>query len=352
MFGIDLGEAWNDFTSDPLNVLVPAVGLTKAAVKGVQGGYTDGDPKSQPQSQPQPKPQAQGWSGPNPYVSSPGLQPGQSQSQFSGVDFTKPGASEQYYSNNQSVWQSPSFGEVNAQGLVSQYTDPSDRPQLTNNSTQAYSDYRAQMPTISSEPGFGSYFDNAKNRASESINQTMAARGAYGSSAANDQISRAYTDLEGQRALKEADYNLARLGEQRNWLGLGGQLAGQSDSRSDAASQDAQRWASLLGQLGLDASRLGLSRTNAGADAAANAQTGERNRGNDYFQNEMAMGDRIADLYRQFMGPALDNDASMMSSANSGGIAGANAQVGNEQANAQTTSDFLKTGASVYDYFT
>lgn len=287
---------------------------------------------------------------PAPYTPGPGLQQGQSQGQFTGIDFTQKGPSEQYFSDNKAVWESPSFGEVNSQGLTSYYTDQQNRPALTNNSSQAYSDYRSQMPTIATDPGLGAYFENAKNRAAESVNQTMAARGAYGSSAANDQISRAYTDLEGQRALKEADYNLARLGEQRSWLGLGGQLAGQSDSRSDAASADQQRWAALLSQLGLDASRLGLQRTNAGADAAANAQGSERTRGQDYFNNELAMGDRMSGLYQSTMGPALDNDAALYGQANSGGIAGANAGLANEQANAATAVDAGKTALGAYDY--
>lgn len=333
-----------DWVSDPVNIVAPAVGVTKAAVNVAQGNGING-PKTSAQPQ-----QPQGFAGPNPYTTGPGLQPGQTQPQFSGVDFTKPGASEQYFADNKGVWENPSFGEVNAQGIVGHYTDPNSRPQVTNNSGQAYADYRSQMPTIASDPGLSPYFDNAKSRAAESINQTMAARGAYGSSAANDQISRAYTDLEGQRALKEADYNLARLGEQRNWLGLGGELANLTDLRSDAASQDERMWAELLAKLGLDASKMGLDRTNSGADAAANAQGNERNRGNDYFNNTLAMGDRTADLYTRWMGPALDNDAAMFGQSNSGGIAGANAQVSNEANNAANTIEYGKTAASVYDW--
>jgi hypothetical protein len=290
------------------------------------------------------------WTPPPVYTPGPGLQPGTPQTQIEGLDFTQRGPSEQYFLDNKAVWEQPSFGEVNNQGLVSHYSDPGNRPQLTNNSSQAYGDYRSQMPSIATDPGLGAYFDNAKNRATESINQTMAARGAYGSSAANDQISRSHTDLEGQRALKEADYNLARLGEQRGWLGLGGQLAGLADSRSDAASADEQRWAQLLSQLGLDSSRLGLQRTNAGADAAANAQGAERSRGGDFFSNQQGMGDRMAELYRIIMGPALDNDAALFGNANSGGIAGANAGVANENANAATTVDAAKTGMGIYDW--
>lgn len=273
------------------------------------------------------------------------------QGHLSSLNSAGPGAGESYYNNNQGVWQSPSFGEVNNQGLAGQYSDPNNRPQTTNNSQVWFDQYKGAMPSISAEPGFGAYFDNAKNRAAESINQSMAARGAYGSSAANDQTSRAFTDLEGQRALKEADYNLARLGEQRAWHGQGGQLAGQADSNSLNQSQDEQRWAQLLSQLGMDASQLGLQRTNAGMDAASAAQGQQRSRGNDYFNQQLATGDRMADLYKSVMLPTIDNDADLALQASSGGIAEGNQGAANERQNTQDSLDYANTAASIYKSF-
>lgn len=280
-----------------------------------------------------------------------GLTTGQAQPQFQGLDFTKQGAGESYYGNNQQVWQAPSFGEVNAQGLVGQYSDPNNRPDVANNSQNWFDRYSGQMPSIASDPGLGPYYENAKKRAQESINQATAARGSYGSSSANDQTARAFTDLEADRAQKEAQYNLQRLGEQRQWESLGGQMAGSADSSSRAQSQDEQQWAQLLSSMGLDASQLGLQRTNAGQDAANSAQNAQRARGQDYFNNQMMLGDRVADQYAQFMLPALDNDADLFGAANSGGVAQGNQGLANEQANAATTTDALKTGASIYDKF-
>lgn len=280
-----------------------------------------------------------------------GIQPGQAQSHMSSLNMSGPGTGESYFSNNAPAWQNPSFGEVNNQGLVGQYSDPKARPQTSNNSQEWFSQYTGQMPNISSEPGFGAYFENAKNRAAESINQAMAARGAYGSSAANDQTARAFTDLEGQRALKEADYTLQRLAEQRGWQGLGGQLAGQADSNSLALSQDEQRWTQLLSQLGMDASQLGLQRTNAGMDAAMAAQNAQRARGNDYFNQQMAKGDRMADLYKSTILPALDNDATMTENASSGGVAEGNQAAANERTNAQDTLGYMNTAVSLYKGF-
>lgn len=287
---------------------------------------------------------------PAPYTTGPGLTQGQNQPQMEGLDFTKKGPGERYYEANQGVWQSPSFGEVNNQGLVSQYSNPQNRPAVTNNSQSWFEQYQGQMPSISSEPGFGAYYDNAKARAAESIDQAAGARGNYGSSAAIDQNARAFTDLEGQRALNEADYNLRRLGEQRAWQGMGGDLARAADGTSLAASQDEQNWANLLSQLGINASQLGLSRTNAGMDAANAAQSNMRNRGQDYFNNQAASGDRFADLMRSIMGPALDNDAALLDNSVSGGIAQGNQAAANEAQNAQNTIEYAKTGAGIYDY--
>lgn len=285
-----------------------------------------------------------------PYVSSPGLKPGEAQPQLSSLNQSGPGTGESYYANNQGIWQSPSFGETNTQGVVNHYSDPSNRPALTQNSQNWFQQYTGAMPNIATDPGLAPYYNNAEKRSTEGINQAVAARGAYGSSAANDQISRGITDLEADKANREADYNLRRIGEQRAWQGLGGQLAGQADSQSQAASQDAQNWAGLLSKLGLDASGMGLNRTNAGMDAASSAQSQQRNRGNDYFSQQQSQGDRLAELYKNIMLPGLDNDAAMMENASSGGVAEGNQAAANEQQNAQNTINMAKEGAGAYQF--
>jgi len=285
---------------------------------------------------------------PQPYSSGPGLQAGQAQPQLSSLNQSGPGQGESYYDANKSVYQSPSYGEVNTQGIVNNYSDPNNRPGVTNNSQNWFQHYAGSIPSIASDPGLDPYYNNAERRSTEGINQAVAARGAYGSSAANDQISRGITDLEADKAQHEAQYNLQRLGEQRAWEGLGGQMAGQADQSSQAQSQDQQHWADLLSRLGIDASQLGLSRTNAGADAANNAQGLTRSRGNDYFNQQMASGDRLSDLIKSIMLPGLDNDAAMMSDASSGNIAQGNAVAANEQTNSQNTMNAMSSGANLY----
>ncbi len=284
----------------------------------------------------------------SPYTSGPGITSGQSQDQLSSLNQSGPGQGESAYAENKGAYSGPSFGEVNNQGLVGQYSDPGNRPQTTNHSQDWYSQYTNSMPNIATDPGLDPYYNNAEKRSTEGINQAVAARGAYGSSAANDQISRGITDLEAEKANREADYNLRRLGEQRAWQGLGGQLANQSDNIAAGQSKDEQDWAALLSKMGLDASHLGLDRTNAGMDAAGNAQGFTRARGNDYFDQQMRMGDKMADLMKFFMGPALANDAASMENASSGGVAEGNQTAANESNNAANTVEALKTGAQIY----
>jgi hypothetical protein len=296
-------------------------------------------------------PNQAGARAPDPYKSSNGLQPGQ---QVPGLDWLNQsggGISGQYYSANSPTWQSPSYGEVNAQGLVGQYSNPNNRPQTTQNTQNLYNQYMQNMPTVNSDPGFGAYYDHAKDRAAESINQTMAARGAYGSSAANDQIARSYSDLEADRAKNEANYNLQRLGEERQWQNLGGSLAGQADQGALARSKNEQDWTSMLGSLGLDASKLGISRTNAGMDAA-NAASGEKSRvGQEAFNNQMALGNQLSENTLRSSMQALGMDSELIDKILSGQIASGNQTAANEQQNAQSTMNLADAGLKGYDYF-
>lgn len=292
-----------------------------------------------------------GQKAPNPYTSSAGLQPGQAIPGMEWTNWSGGGPSGQYFNQNRSVWENPTGGETNAFGIINQYSDPNNRPQLTNNAQNFYNQYMQNMPTVASDPGYGTYFQHAKDRTAESIDRTMGSRGAYGDSAANDQISRAYSDLDAQQAEKEADYNLQRLGEERQWQNLGGSLAGAADQNALAGSKDEQGWASLLGNLGLDASRLGLSRTNAGQDAA-NAASAEKSRvGQEAFGNQLQLGDRLSENTLRTTMQALGMDSELIDKILSGGIAAGNTAANNEATNAQNTLNYADAGLKGYDYF-
>jgi len=140
-----------------------------------------------------------------------------------------------------------------------------------NQAQQAWNQFNQNKPNISNEPGLGAYYENAKRRAGESIGQAMAAQGAYGSSAAADQTREAFTNLDAERANREADYNLSRLAEQRGWEGLGGQLAGQ-------ASNAQLGWTQGLGGLGLGAEGMDLNRGISAINAALSGDQAALNR--------------------------------------------------------------------------
>lgn len=283
----------------------------------------------------------------NPYTTGAGLQPGQDLTQMEGMDFSKPGPAQQQWIDQGYLYNQPTFGQTNTEWIVSNFSNPANRPDVTNNQQDWFTQFSSSMPNIAMDPGLAPYFENAKNRAAESINKSAAATGSYGASSANDQISRAFTDLEGQRALKEADYNLARLGEQRGWEGLGGQLAGGADAASAAISQDEQNWANLLSSMGLESSRDALARLNASFDAANVAENAKTVRGQNAIGNTGAAGDRIVDIFMQLIPPALRADFEAFLTASSGGVSEGNAAADNEAENAETAVDAGKLIYSV-----
>lgn len=293
------------------------------------GQTAPNDPQYTWLNAPKPQPQAPAID-PGAYTT-PTMQPGQFQKQLGWLNNSKPSPAYQFWDDNKGLFSQPSFGEINAQGLVGQYSDPNNRPQVTDNAGTWFDQYNKGMAT---DPGLGAYYDNAKKRTTESINQTMAARGAYGSSAANDQLSRAYTDLDADRAKNEADYMLKRQG-------LGGQLASAADASSRARSQDEQAWTDLLGKLGIDSSRLGISRMALGGTLSANGSADKRNFGQDAFNNEFTMGKTLSDLFRSIMQPALDDDAAMLDKVVSSGVAQGATAKQDEANNANTTSQLI-----------
>lgn len=200
--------------------------------------------------------------GPGTLVTPP--QPPQFQGDF---DLTQPGFAESMFEKVGQQFGSPLLGEmytaaaipgVTAPGAGQDYWDTVGRTLAGNTgqqnlAAQAYQSFQGNRPDIAQDPGLGAYYDNAKRRTLESVGQQAAAAGGYGSSVMQDVGAEAVTNLEAERANREADYNLRRIAEQRAWEGLGGQLAGQA-----AANQ--LGWATGLGQLAMGAEEADLAR--------------------------------------------------------------------------------------------
>lgn len=227
--------------------------------------------------------------------------------------FTTPTAQTGEYGQDKAQLHLPGQGETFATSAVDTYGNGKN-PQPTNNAYDAYKLTLGDRPDIAADPGLTPYFNNAERRAGEDINKAMASRGLYGSSAATDQLSEMYQNMEGQKASQEANYHLQRLGEQRAWDNLSGDLAKGADTSSLAQAANTLDWTRALGSLsqggeGSMLARLGLGGGLAGgADssslaailggmgAAEGAQGAEATRFQNMFGNEMSMDALIASL--------------------------------------------------------
>jgi len=137
-----------------------------------------------------------------------------------------------------------------------------------NDSSSYYQQHMANRPDISKEPGLDAYYNTAIERSLEDQQRASAARGQYGSTTAQDMEGRRIAELRGEQANREADYNLARLAEQRSWEGLGGDLANQS--------QDARRsWVDTLGGLSQGADTANTSRALSQSNIAQGADASD-----------------------------------------------------------------------------
>lgn len=145
-----------------------------------------------------------------------------------------------------------------------------------------YDKRQADQSTLSADPNFGDFYDNAIRRSVEGINKNLGARGAYGSSAADDQIKESITNLNAERANREADYNLQRSADARAWAdsstGAAHTLAGDTlgfDTLGQGALSDL-----LKNKQGYDTSSLAasgdLGKLELGYSGAESSAAGDR----------------------------------------------------------------------------
>lgn len=204
-----------------------------------------------------------------------------------GLDMTKPGALEQYQKETGDYFKQPTMSEMFAQGAINKGAGPG----VSNRADEAYQSFNGSSPA-----NMDPYYANERRKAEENINRATAARGVYGSSAANDMIGEAFTNLGADQAKAEAQYGLQRGS-------LLGSLAQGADSSSATASRDRLGWTSALSSIANGADASGLSRVVSGANVAGAAQGAQRNRGQDAINNQFAIGDRESGI----MGHGYDN---------------------------------------------
>lgn len=234
--------------------------------------------------------------GPDPYAGMRGYQPMGTSYEYTqtpyGWDQASPGVVEQLWQGNQGRFIDPGDAAQWYWQNQGAFDAPGQGEQFWN---------QVQGDLASNAPGYDAYFDRARERMAGGINDQLAARGAFGSSAGMDQVSQGLADLNAQQASREADYGLNRLGA------LGG-LAFQA--------QNAQ-----LGRLGqgmgaAQASDVAdLNRLTAGAGLAQAAQDARRQRGRDYMGDVFAPAGQMSALVGGTGQDVLNADQRLMDSA-------------------------------------
>ena len=208
-------------------------------------------------------------------------------------DLSTQGAEEQYYDAFKGEIAAPTGGAVEAAKMIPGLLAPGQGQQFQaqhggalagnmgsgNLAAQAYQDFQGSRPDIAQDAGLDPYYDNAQRKVQEGLAMSSGAAGGYGSSTFQDVNQEAIMNLRAEQANREADYNLRRIGEERNWAGMGLDAA-------NAASQNQLGWANTLGNQALGAEQMDLAR---GQSAAALA----RGLGNDRL-NQIIAGANIA----------------------------------------------------------
>lgn len=247
------------------------------------------------------------------YQTGPGLQDPQGYS-ADGGDLTRRGIGENFFGATAGAYGTPAMNERYAAGALNKY-GASGNPSGTDFQSDNFGKFSASRPNISAEPGLDAYYDRAVERSTTDINNQLAARGMYGSSGGVGRLQDAVTDLRADQAKNEADYNLRRIGEQRGWEGLAGQLAGGVDQNSLANSANELGWLRGLGDLAQNADLFGLNRLQAGQNTANGVQGMEQDRFQQLLANELGIGDRMSGMMGQTYGDMLQTDQDLMNSS-------------------------------------
>lgn len=207
----------------------------------------------------------------------------------------QPGVTQGYYNQTKEQLAGPMAGEQYIQGQLPGVTQAGAGQQFAqgavndlsgmmggaNQAASYYDQFMQNRPAVDYEAGLDPYYQNAKQRAIEDVNQFAASRGAYGSSAALGMGNRALTDLNAEQANREADYRLRQLGEQRAWDTLGGGLAQQAQG----AQMD---WMNSLGGLANQAESMDIARQGMGLSAASDMDR--------LTQGRMGLGGELASM--------------------------------------------------------
>lgn len=243
-----------------------------------------------------------------PYSTGAGVQAGQATLQ--GVDMNQPGAGEAFQAQNAGQWAAPGAAENFANQTSAQY-GPGNTPGVSNEAQGAYSQFQAQAPA-----DIDPYYAFQRQQLNNTMNTQLAARGAYGSSYGLGQLATGQAALGAQEANANAQYGLQRAS-------TAGNLARGADTSSLAQSSNSLGWLQGLGGIAGQGENAMLSRLNAGENAGLAAQGAQRNRAQDFFNNEMAMGNTYAGMQGDTYNQMFAGDEGLLENALGGRAAGA-----------------------------
>lgn len=269
-------------------------------------------------------------------------------------DMSGMGEYEQWFQQNEEKFARPGLGEdffgrtgegYSQEGLGEKFASQNAQAlQSMGQGEQWWNKYQGQFnqatasEQLQQDPGLDAYYGRARERAAGDINNQLAARGQFGSSAGLAQISDAMVGLGAEQANREADYRKEVAGQADEArgarLGLGGTFAGQTQDRfGQRIEQGMQMQEGAQNQL-LD--RLGMGQTAAGGVdaqrlnnliAGGNAALGSQNVRTDRVQNNLDNRIKTGDIASGIVGGGLqniaNNDQKLWEAAQALGLGGA-----------------------------
>jgi hypothetical protein len=221
-----------------------------------------------------------------------------------GLNMMKPGVNEQFFSEHGGEMTGP--GQY--QDWFAQHGGNLDQPGMAQkNAAEVLAKYGTGQTVP--EADFGAYYDRAAEKATQGLNNQLAARGQYGSGVGLGMIGTQLADLRAQEAKDKADYGLKRSADLRDWTNTVSDIAHTGD-----VSQ-LERWNATGQGAGL-ADATGLARWKAAQQGAESAQDSQRTRGQDMFNNNLGLGAANSGIAGAAYGSAATQDSALLDAIN------------------------------------
>lgn len=229
----------------------------------------------------------------------------QTEADAAGLDFMRPGALETFQKEhgNQPLEQS---GYAN--WLDKNRIDPNKQTM-----TQDFASRTLGQGHGVGDADFDKYYDRSEQNATQKLNDQLSARGTYGSSVGLGQIGSMLADMEGNRARDKAQYGLQRSADDRGWTETQGGLASSADTSG------LNQWA-VAGGAEAKASSEANDRWGMAMSAADQAQGAQRTRGQDFFNNNLSMGNALSGTAGSSYDAALAQDQGLVDAVISLGL--------------------------------